>query len=75
MEKYYNINAEGCSIRCKLYAETMQPERMIVYGHGFCGHKETKAAEHFAARLLEKLFEKFGFPIAGEEPGQRPALL
>ena len=54
MEKYYNINAEGCSIRCKLYAESMHPERVIVYGHGFCGHKETKAAEHFAARVLEK---------------------
>ena len=54
MEKYYSINAEGCSIRCKLYAETMQPERVILYGHGFCGHKDNMAAKHFAGRLLEK---------------------
>ena len=71
MEKYYNINAEGCSIRCKLYADTMQPERMIVYGHGFCGHKGTKAAEHFAARLLEKnrgsALLCFDWPCHGED--------
>ncbi len=71
MEKYYNINAEGCSIRCKLYAETTQPERVIVYGHGFCGHKDTKAAEHFAARLLEKNRRAallcFDWPCHGED--------
>ena len=54
MEKYYSVNAEGCSIRCKLYAADAAPERVILYGHGFGGHKDNKAAEHFAARLLEK---------------------
>lgn len=71
MEKYYSINAEGCSIRCKLYTETMQPERVIVYGHGLCGHKDTKAAEHFAARLLEKNRRAallcFDWPCHGED--------
>ena len=71
MEKYYNINAEGCSIRCKLYAESMKPERVILYGHGFCGHKDTKAAEHFAARLLEKnrgsALLCFDWPCHGED--------
>lgn len=71
MEKYYNINADGCSIRCKLYAETMQPERVVIYGHGFCGHKETKAAEHFAARMLEKNRSSallcFDWPCHGED--------
>ena len=71
MEKYYNINTEGCSIRCKLYAETMQPERVIVYGHGFGGHKDNRAAGHFAARMLEKnrgtALICFDWPCHGED--------
>ena len=71
MEKYYTINAEGCSIRCKLYAETMHPERVIVYGHGFGGHKDNRAAAHFAARMLEKNHGTalicFDWPCHGED--------
>lgn len=71
MEKYYTVNAEGCSIRCKLYAVSLQPERVILYGHGFGGHKDNKAAQHFAARLLEKnrgaALLCFDWPCHGED--------
>ena len=71
MEKYYTVNAEGCSIRCKLYAGELPPERVILYGHGFGGHKDNKAAEHFALRLLEKnrraALVCFDWPCHGED--------
>lgn len=53
--KYFTVNAEGCSIRCKLYAGGPEALRtLIVYGHGFGGHKDNRAAERFAGRVLEK---------------------
>ncbi len=71
MEKYYTVNAGGCSIRCKLYAADAAPERLILYGHGFGGHKDNKAAEHFALRLLEKnrsaALVCFDWPCHGED--------
>lgn len=55
MEKYFNINETGCSVRCKLYArDPSSVGRVVVYGHGFGGHKDNKAAEHFAEHLLKK---------------------
>ena len=54
-EKYLNLNAEGCSIRCKLYAEgNADVRKVILFGHGFGGHKDNRAAERFALRVLEK---------------------
>ena len=55
MVKYFSVNAEGCSIRCKLYADDPAAVRkLIVFGHGFGGHKDNRAAERFALRVLEK---------------------
>ncbi len=55
MEHYFNINAAGCSIRCKLYAEEKQElHSVILFAHGFGGHKDNKAAERFARHILEK---------------------
>jgi hypothetical protein len=55
MEKYFNINAEGCSSRCKLYSNKREEVRkFILFGHGFGGQKDNKAAERFAKRVLEK---------------------
>ena len=51
--KYFSINEGGYSIRCKLYGTgAREYGRMVVYGHGFGGHKDTKAAERLAAKLL-----------------------
>lgn len=55
MSRAFTVNAEGCSIRCKLYANAKDDIRtVIVFGHGFGGHKDNKAAERFALRVLEK---------------------
>ena len=70
--KYFTVNAAGCSIRCKLYAEGRETLRtLIVFGHGFGGHKDNRAAERFAARALEKNrgvgVVTFDWPCHGED--------
>ena len=55
MEKYIDINEEGCSVRCKLYYEDLHTvRRAVLFGHGFGGHKDNKAAEKFARYVLSK---------------------
>ena len=55
MEKYVTINEEGFSIRAKIYAQDLNGiGRVILFGHGFGGHKDNKAAERFAKHILEK---------------------
>ena len=53
--KYFDINENGCSIRCKLYCtDPRAVRRVIVFCHGFGGHKDNKAAETFAGRAVSK---------------------
>lgn len=53
--KYFDINENGCSIRCKLYAtDSRAVRRVIIFCHGFGGHKDNKAAETFAERAVTK---------------------
>lgn len=55
MEKYFDINKNGSNIRCKQYflkGEVIKT--CVIYGHGFAGHKETKAAERFAELVQKK---------------------
>ena len=55
MEKYFKINSEKLSIRCKIYCNDLKNiESAVIYGHGFSGHKDNKAAEKFASRVLKK---------------------
>lgn len=55
MGAYFDINEQGCSIRCKLYcADAHDVRRVIVFCHGFGGHKDTRAAETFAQRAVSK---------------------
>jgi hypothetical protein len=52
---YFDINENGCSIRCKLYCTDRNAiKRVIVFCHGFGGHKDNKAAETFAKRAITK---------------------
>ena len=72
MEKYFNINAEGCSIRCKLYYEDLSAVRSaVLFGHGFGGHKDNRAAERFALRMMEKnrgcVLMTFNWPCHGDD--------
>lgn len=55
MEKNFEINQDGQNIRCKLYAEKgAQLQKVVLFGHGFAGHKDNKAAQKFAERVLAK---------------------
>ena len=55
MQKYFDINEQGCSIRCKLYCTDVHAvKRVIIYCHGFGGHKDTHSAETFADRAVSK---------------------
>ena len=55
MDRQFHINQNGCSICCRLYAPDGQTvERVVVYGHGFGGHKDNRAAQRFADYVLTK---------------------
>ncbi|MBQ2062300.1 MAG: prolyl oligopeptidase family serine peptidase [Oscillospiraceae bacterium] len=79
MEKYFTINAEKLSIRCKAYFDNWKtPHTVIVCGHGFGGHKDNKAVERFAGRVLEKnksvLILCFNWPGHGDDALKRISL-
>ncbi len=72
MVKYFTINACGRSIHCKLYFNDAHAmERIVLYGHGFGGHMDNKAAERFADRVLRKVKNTavvtFNWPCHGND--------
>lgn len=77
--KYFDVNTQGHSIRCKLYYNHPRDlQRVVVFGHGFGGHKDAKAAERFAETLLSR--EKnaavlvFDWPAHGNDVKKRLVL-
>lgn len=55
MEKYFEINKDGQNIRCKLYyCQGVTIEKVVLFGHGFAGHKDNGSAQKFADRVLTK---------------------
>lgn len=55
MERYFEINELGHNIRCKLYYRDIHAIRqVVVFCHGFGGHKDNAAAAKFAERLTSK---------------------
>ena len=55
MIKYFDINAAGHSIRCKLFGNKPRDYKAVVLcGHGFAGHKDNRSTERFAETLLSK---------------------
>ncbi len=56
MEKYFDINESGFSIRCKLYynKDLHKLPHIVVATYGFGGNKDNKAIEKFAERLTTK---------------------
>ena len=70
MEKYFDLHGADFTIRCKIYfapvakpaagietglEEAGQPFRhVIVFCHGFAGHKDSAMAQKLAGRILEK---------------------
>lgn len=55
MHRYFEINESGHNIRCKLYYRDLKDiRRIVLFAHGFGGHKDNGAAEKFALRLITK---------------------
>lgn len=72
MVKFFDINDAGHSIRCKLYYNDERSlQEIILFGHGFCGHKDNKAAERFANRVTTKYKHTavlcFNWPCHGDD--------
>ncbi|HCA05350.1 MAG TPA: alpha/beta hydrolase [Ruminococcaceae bacterium] len=55
LNKNFYVNENGASIHCKIYYNDLKKLNSIVlYGHGFGGHKDNKAAERFAVKATSK---------------------
>ncbi len=72
MERYFEINERGHNIRCKLYCNDPRDIRkIVVFGHGFGGHKDNGAAKTFALRMLSKYRDTalvtFNWPSHGDD--------
>lgn len=53
--KYFEINKDGHNIKCKrYYADRSNVRNVVLYGHGFAGHKDNRAAERFAGKAIAK---------------------
>ena len=72
MERYFEINENGHNIRCKIYCTDPRAVRkIVVFGHGFGGHKDNGAAKTFAERMLSKYKNSalvtFNWPCHGDD--------
>ena len=67
----YIVSRNGYNVSCKLYYEDRKAiGGVVLFGHGFGGHKDTKAAERFAQRALDKLklcTVTFNWPCHGDD--------
>ncbi|MBQ9250354.1 MAG: alpha/beta hydrolase [Oscillospiraceae bacterium] len=72
MEEYFAHRAEGHVIQGKLYCTDRDDIRtVILFGHGFGGHKDNLAAEKFAARVRAQnehtALVTFNWPCHGDD--------
>ena len=70
--RYFNIETDRNSIRCKLYCNNSENvKKVVLFGHGFGGHKDNRAAARFAERVLEKNEDAavitFDWPCHGDD--------
>ena len=88
MEKYFNLSGADFDIRCKIYFSPsaqgiLQEEdglppvslsfsRVIVFCHGFAGHKDNRAAQLLSEKILERHSDTalviFNWPAHGDDP-------
>lgn len=56
MEKYFDINEQGYSVRCKLFYDKdfRNIPHVVICTHGFGGNKENHSAAKFARQLISK---------------------
>ncbi len=76
MVKYFSVNEENCSVRCKLFCDAPDGIRKIVLCcHGFGGNKDSRSTERFALRALEKnkglAVVAFDWPAHGQDARKR----
>ena len=79
MEKYFSINKNKFSVRCKLYCDDIKNvQTAIIFIHGFCGHKDNGAAEKLAKHVLQKnkgvLVLCFNLPCHGDDARKKLVL-
>lgn len=77
--KYINFQREKTNIRCKVYyQDDMVMNSMVIFGHGFAGHKDNKAAERLAEKLISKNkgfgLMTFDLPCHGEDVKKKISL-
>ena len=67
----YTVSRSGYNVSCKLYHNDIKAvPALVLFGHGFGGHKDNKAAERFAQRALDKLNMAtltFNWPCHGDD--------
>lgn len=72
MQRYFEVNGSGHNVRCKLYCQDVHHLcRVVIFCTGFGGHKDNRAAEKFAERLLSKYkataLVTFNWPCHGDD--------
>ena len=72
MNRYFEINANGINIRCKMYfIDNCKARKAVIYGTGFAGHKDNNAAGRFSEKLLSKHKDAavivFNWPFHGDD--------
>lgn len=75
MYRYFDIQENGRTIRCKLYFHQEQPIRhLVIFCHGFGGHKDNGAAEKYAQKMLSRqqnaAMLAFNWPCHGDDETQ-----
>jgi hypothetical protein len=78
--RYFEINEQGHNIRCKLYcADQRNIRKIVVFGHGFGGHKDNGAAERFAEWMVSKYkgtaMVAFNWPCHGDDVKKKLSLV
>ena len=72
MIKNFEINSSGLNVRCRVYSEKgAEVRKAVIFGHGFGGHKDNKAAERYADHVLKKHKDAavitFNWPCHGDD--------
>lgn len=77
--KYINIQHEKHNIKSKLYTQDNNDiQNIVIFGHGFAGHKDNKAAERLADKLISKnkgfALMTFDLPCHGDDVKKKLSL-
>jgi len=77
--KYINIQHEKHNVKSKLYLQNDgKIESVVIFGHGFAGHKDNKAAERLADKLISKnkgfALITFDLPCHGDDVKKKLSL-